>query len=55
MRRDVRCDLCRSGLEVCAKVGSLFRHEFNQVDGGLGFGFFQHSNIDPTVGVRFRF
>ena len=28
---------------------------FNQVHGGLGFGFFQHSNIDPTVGVRFRF
>jgi predicted porin len=28
---------------------------FNQVHGGLGFGFLQHSNIDPTVGVRFRF
>jgi len=28
---------------------------FNQVHGGLGFGFFQHSNIDPTVGLRFRF
>jgi predicted porin len=28
---------------------------FNQVRGGLAFGFFQHSNIDPTVGVRFRF
>jgi hypothetical protein len=24
---------------------------FNQVHGGLGFGFLQHSNIDPTVGV----
>ena len=28
---------------------------FNQVHGGLNFGFFQHSNIDPTVGLRFRF
>src|SRR6266446_4107022 len=28
---------------------------FNQVHGGLGFGFFQHSNIDPTAGLRFRF
>ena len=28
---------------------------FNQVHGGLGFGFLEHSNIDPTVGVRFRF
>jgi predicted porin len=28
---------------------------FNQVHGGLGSGFIQHSNIDPTVGVRFRF
>src|SRR5258708_15449183 len=27
---------------------------FNQVHGGLGFGFLQHSKIDPTVGVRFR-
>ena len=27
---------------------------FNQVDGRLGFGFLQHSNIDPTVGVRFH-
>jgi hypothetical protein len=25
------------------------------VHGGLGFGFLQHSNIDPTVGLRFRF
>src|SRR6266576_3084454 len=28
---------------------------FNQVHGGLGFGFLQHSNIDPTAGLRFRF
>ena len=28
---------------------------FNQVHGGLGSGFLQHSNIDPTVGMRFRF
>src|SRR6266478_1633667 len=28
---------------------------FTNVHGGLGFGFFQHSNIDPTAGLRFRF
>ena len=27
MRWDVRCDFCRSGLEICAKVGCLFRHD----------------------------
>jgi hypothetical protein len=28
---------------------------FSQVNGGLAFGFLKHNNIDPTVGVRFRF
>jgi hypothetical protein len=28
---------------------------FTQVNGGLASGFFHHNNIDPTVGVRFRF
>jgi predicted porin len=28
---------------------------FNQVNGGLAFGFLQRNNIDPTVGLRFRF
>jgi predicted porin len=28
---------------------------FSQVNGGLAFGFFQRNNIDPTVGLRFRF
>jgi hypothetical protein len=28
---------------------------FTQVNGGLAFGFLQHANVDPTVGVRFRF
>jgi hypothetical protein len=28
---------------------------FTQVNSGLAFGFLQHSNIDPTVGVRFKF
>jgi predicted porin len=37
------------------KWDAYFGMMFNQVHGGLGFGFFQHSNIDPTVGVRFRF
>jgi hypothetical protein len=25
------------------------------VNGGLAFGFLQRNNIDPTVGLRFRF
>jgi len=37
------------------KWDAYFGMMFNQVHGGLGFGFFQRSNIDPTVGVRFRF
>jgi hypothetical protein len=28
---------------------------FNQVNGGLASGFLQRNNIDPTVGLRFRF
>ena len=28
---------------------------FSQVNGGLAFGFLKHNNIDPTLGVRFRF
>ena len=28
---------------------------FTQVHGGLANGYLQHSNIDPTVGLRFRF
>jgi predicted porin len=28
---------------------------FTQVNGGLAFGFLQRNNIDPTVGLRFRF
>ena len=28
---------------------------FSQVNGGLAFGFLQNNNIDPTVGLRFRF
>jgi hypothetical protein len=28
---------------------------FSQVSGGQASGFLQHNNIDPTVGVRFRF
>jgi hypothetical protein len=27
MRRDVRCDFCCGRLEICAEVGSLFRHD----------------------------
>jgi hypothetical protein len=27
---------------------------FNQVHGGLRFGLLQHSNIDTTLGARFR-
>jgi predicted porin len=28
---------------------------FSQVNGGLAFGFIQRNNIDPTLGLRFRF
>jgi len=28
---------------------------FSRVNGGLAFGFLQRNNIDPTVGLRFRF
>ena len=28
---------------------------FTQVNGGLVSGFFQHNNVAPTAGVRFRF
>jgi hypothetical protein len=28
---------------------------FSQVNGGLAFGFLDRNNIDPTVGLRFRF
>ena len=56
MRRDVRRDLCGYRLEVCTEVGSLRRGVmFSQVNSGLANGFLQRNNIDPTVGVRFRF
>jgi predicted porin len=28
---------------------------FSQVNGGFAFGFLQRNNVDPTVGLRFRF
>jgi hypothetical protein len=28
---------------------------FTQVNGGLASGFLQRNNIDPTIGLRFRF
>jgi predicted porin len=37
------------------KWDAYFGLMYNQVNGGLAFGFLQHNNIDPTVGVRFRF
>ena len=37
------------------KWDAYFGIMFNQVNNGLAFGFLQHSNIDPTVGVRFKF
>jgi len=40
---------------LAPKWDAYFGLMFNQVNGGLAFGFLQHSNIDPTVGVRFRF
>jgi hypothetical protein len=32
-----------------------FGFMFSQVNGGLANGFLQRNNIDPTVGLRFRF
>jgi hypothetical protein len=55
MRRDVRCDFCRVDWPFSPKWDLYFGMMFNHMHAGLGFGFFQHSNIDPTVGVRFRF
>jgi predicted porin len=37
------------------KWDAYFAMMFNQVNNGLAFGFLQHTNIDPTVGVRFKF
>ena len=37
------------------KWDAYFGMMFNQINNGLAFGFLQHSNIDPTVGVRFKF
>jgi predicted porin len=37
------------------KWDAYFGLMFTQVNGGLAFGFLQTNNIDPTVGVRFRF
>jgi len=46
----------RDAISAAAPKWDLyFGMMFNQVHGGLGFGFFEHSNIDPTVGVRLRF
>jgi predicted porin len=37
------------------KWDTYFGLMFSQVNGGLASGFFRHNNVDPTVGVRFRF
>jgi hypothetical protein len=37
------------GLRFALKWDLYCGLTFNQVHGGLGFGFLQHSNIDPTV------
>ena len=37
------------------KWDAYFGMMFNQVNNGLAFGFLQHTNIDPTVGVRLKF
>jgi hypothetical protein len=33
----------------------LFRTDIQSGERRIGLGFLQHNNIDPTVGVRFRF
>jgi hypothetical protein len=42
-------------LEVCAEVGSLRRLHVLTSESGLANNFLQRNNIDPTVGLRFRF
>jgi predicted porin len=37
------------------KWDAYFGLMFSQVNGGLASGFLRHNNVDPTVGVRFRF
>jgi hypothetical protein len=37
------------------KWDAYFGMMCNQVNGGLAYGFLAHNNIDPTVGVRFKF
>jgi hypothetical protein len=37
------------------KWDAYFGVMFSQVNGGLVNGFFERNNIDPTVGLRFRF
>jgi hypothetical protein len=37
------------------KWDTYFGVMFTQVNGGLASGFFQHSNVAPTAGLRFRF
>jgi predicted porin len=40
---------------IAPKWDLYFGAMFSQVNGGLANGFLQHNNIDPTVGLRFRF
>jgi len=41
--------------QFAAKFDAYGGLMWSQVDGGLANGFLRRNNIDPTVGVRFRF
>jgi predicted porin len=41
--------------KFAAKFDAYAGVMYSQVTGGQASGFLQHSNIDPTVGIRFRF
>jgi hypothetical protein len=55
MRRYVQRDLRRCRLAVCTEVGHLHRLMFSKVNSGLPNGYIERNNIDPNVGLRFRF
>ena len=55
MRRYVQCDLRRYRLKFAPKWDVYAGFMFSQVNGGFANGYLQRNDIDPTVGLRFRF
>ena len=50
-----RCDKAFPTWQFAKKFDAYAGIMFSQVNGGLANGFLNRSNIDPTVGLRFRF